>query len=173
MNPASYKLSKEVLQEMLEEEYNKKFHKFETIYDREVQGRSPADLSQKWMDDFFVRVSEPLKKMQVEYLTSSSKNCFKDKHIQDSNTNLEQIVLCRENEREKVFEKFDHMLTSHRDSSRFKFQDCIFEANNNVEEAVYCIRGYIQNIKQDNDNMVAAFNKDYAKYLWMTNRWST
>ena len=34
MNPASYKLSKEVLQEMLEDEYNKKFHKFETIYDR-------------------------------------------------------------------------------------------------------------------------------------------
>jgi hypothetical protein len=165
MNPASYKLSKEVLQEMLEDEYNKKFHKFETIYDRQVQGQSPADLSQKWMDDFFVRISEPLKKMQAEYLTQSAKTCFKEKHIQDANTNLEQVLLCRENERAKVFDKFDQLLTNHRDSSRFKFQDCIFEANNNVEEAVYCVRGYIQNIKDDNDNMVASFNKDYAKYL--------
>ena len=45
MNPASYRLSKEVLQEMLEDEYNKKFHKFETVYDRQVTGMSPADLS--------------------------------------------------------------------------------------------------------------------------------
>jgi hypothetical protein len=46
MNPANYKLSREVLQEMLDGEYNKNFHKFETIYDREVQGKSPADISQ-------------------------------------------------------------------------------------------------------------------------------
>ena len=46
MNPANYKLSHEVLQEMLDGEYNKNFHKFETIYDREVQGKSPADISQ-------------------------------------------------------------------------------------------------------------------------------
>ena len=46
MNPANYKLSREVLQEMLDGEYNKNFHKFETIYDREVQGKSPADVSQ-------------------------------------------------------------------------------------------------------------------------------
>lgn len=89
MNPANYKLSKEILQEMLEDDYNKRFHQFETIYDKQVQGLSPADLSQKWMDDFFVRLSEPLKKMQAEYLTNSGKNCYKDKYISDSATNLE------------------------------------------------------------------------------------
>ena len=165
MNPASYKLSKEVLQEMLEDEYNKKFHKFETIYDRQVTGQSPADLSQKWMDDFYVRLSEPLKKMQAEYLSNSAKNCFKDRHVQDANTNLEQVLLCKENERNKIWSRFDTMYANHRDSGRFKFQDCIFEANNNVEEAVYCVRNYIQNIKEDNDKMVAIFSKEYAKYL--------
>ena len=45
MNPANYRLSKEVLQEMLDDEYNKKFHQFETIYDRQTKGLSPADLS--------------------------------------------------------------------------------------------------------------------------------
>ena len=121
MNPANYKLSKEVLQDMLEEDYNKNFHKFETIYDRQVQGLSPADLSQKWMDDFFVRLSDPLKKMQAEYLTNATKNCYKEKHVSDSFTNYEQILLCKENERKKVFGAFDKMLVSHRDSARFTY----------------------------------------------------
>ena len=46
MNPANYRLSKEVLQDMLDDDYNKRFHKFETVYDRNVkQGLSPADQS--------------------------------------------------------------------------------------------------------------------------------
>lgn len=106
---------------MLEEDYNKKFHKFETIYDRRVQGLSPADQSQKWMDDFFVRLSEPLKKMQVEYLTNATKNCYKDKHLSDSNTNYEQILLCKETERAKVFSGFEKMYAAHRDGGRFTF----------------------------------------------------
>jgi hypothetical protein len=45
MNPANYRLSKEVLQEMIEEDYNKQFHQFESFYDKQVQGLSPADLA--------------------------------------------------------------------------------------------------------------------------------
>jgi hypothetical protein len=55
------------------------------------------------MDDFFVRLSEPLKKMQVTYLTNATKNCYKDKHIDDNFTNYEQIFLCKELERQKIF----------------------------------------------------------------------
>jgi hypothetical protein len=165
MNPANYRLSKEVLQEMLEEDYNKKFHQFETIYDRQVKGQSPADVSQKWLDDFFVRLSDPLKKMQSEYLTTASKNCYKDKHLSDSEPNLEQITLCKETERAKIFGGFEKMLVAHRDSSRFQFQDCIVEANNNVEKAVYCVRDYNKHIQEDNDKMIEIFKKDYAKYV--------
>lgn len=166
MNPANYRLSKEVLQEMLDEDYNKRFHQFETIYDRQVKGDSPADLSQKWMDDFFVRLSEPLKKMQAEYLTSATKNCYKDKHLSDSEPNFEQITLCKETERNKIFGKFETMYANHRDSGRFHFQDCIVAANNNAEAAVYCVRDYVKNIKEDNEKMVELFKRDFPKYAW-------
>ena len=165
MNPATYKLSKEVLQEMLDDEYNKKFHQFETVYDRQVQGLSPADLSQKWMDDFFVRLSDPLKKMQAEYLTTATKSCYKDRHLQESNTNYEQILLCKETERTKIFGGFEKMYAAHRDSGRFRFQDCIFDANNNVEMAVYCVRDYVKGIKEDNDKMEVIFKKEFSKYV--------
>ena len=165
MNPATYKLSKEVLQEMLDDDYNKKFHQFETMYDRQVQGQSPADLSQKWMDDFFVRLSEPLKKMQAEYLTSATKSCYKEQHLSDSFTNYEQILQCKEAERAKVFGPFEKMYAHHRDSGRFRFQDCSFEANNSIEKAVYCVRDYVKHIKEDNEKMIDLFKKDYAKYV--------
>jgi hypothetical protein len=106
---------------MLDDEYNKKFHQFETVYDRQVKGLSPADISQKWLDDFFNRISEPLKKMQAEYLTSAAKNCYKEKHLSDSEPNMEQIALCKENERAKIFGKFEKMYVAHRDSARFRF----------------------------------------------------
>ena len=99
MNPANYKLSREVLQEMLDNDYNQKFHKFETIYDREVQGKSPADISQQWIDDLYVRLSEPLKKLQIDYLQSAAKNCYKAKHLSDDAPNYEQILICKEAER--------------------------------------------------------------------------
>ena len=41
----------------------------------------------------------------------------------------------------------------------------MFEANNNVEMAVYCVRDYVKGIKEDNDKIVTVFNKDYSKYL--------
>jgi hypothetical protein len=46
MNPANYKLSKEILQQMLDDDYKKRFHQFETIYDKDIKGKSPADMSQ-------------------------------------------------------------------------------------------------------------------------------
>ena len=146
MNPANYKLSREVLQEMLDTEYNKKFHQFETIYDREVKGMSPADASQKWIDDLYVRLSDPLKKMQAEYLQAAAKDCYKQKNLSESAPNYEQILICKEAERTKIFGKFESSMVNHRDSNRFRFQDCIFDANNNVEKAVDCVRGYVRGI---------------------------
>ena len=165
MNPASYRLSKEVLQEMLDDDYNRRFHQFETIYDRQVKGESPADLSQRWSDDLFTRLSEPLKKMQAEYLSTATRTCYKDKHLSDEQPNYEQILQCKETQRLKIWDGFEKILASHRDANRFKYQDCMFEANNNVEMAVYCVRDYVKGIKEDNDKIVTVFNKDYSKYL--------
>ena len=82
---------------------------------------SPADLSQKWIDDLFTRLSEPLKKMQVDYLQTSAKKCYQDKHISDNFTNLDQIQLCKELERQKIFGAFEKTHANHRDSCKLGF----------------------------------------------------
>ena len=92
--------------------------------------------------------------MYVEYLSNAQKNCYKDKHISDDFTNLEQILLCKRLERQSIFGTFTKMLVNYRDGSRFKYQDCIVDANNNAEKAVHCIRGYITDMGIDNDKMV-------------------
>lgn len=77
MNPANYRLSKEILQEMLDEDYDKKFHRNETYYDKYNPGLSPQDLSQKAIDDLFENLlSEPLKKMHAAYLKNATSNCY-------------------------------------------------------------------------------------------------
>jgi hypothetical protein len=116
------------------------------------------------MDDLYVRLSDPLKKMQIDYLQNATKNCYKNKHLSDSSPNYEQILICKEEERTKVFSKFENVLVAHRDSSRFRFQDCMVEANNNIEKAVWCIRDYVKAIQTDNDNIITQFKKDYPKY---------
>ena len=78
MNPANYRLSKEVLQEMLNQDQEKAFGKIDSMYGTDVQGLSPADTAQHWINDIFTRLSEPLKKMQVEYLTKAGKTCYKE-----------------------------------------------------------------------------------------------
>ena len=41
-----------------------------------------------------------------------------------------------------------------RDSSRFRFQDCSNEANNNIMKFVTCIRDYESAIKRDNETLL-------------------
>ena len=122
-----------------------------------MQGLSSADQSQKHLDDFMIKLSEPLKKMQIAYLTNATKNCYKEKHLSDSFTNYEQITLCKELERQKIFKNFETMLVKHRDTSQFRYSDCINEANNDPEKAVYCIRGYLKRIQDDNVAMTTIF----------------
>ena len=69
MNPANYRLSKEILQEMLDEDFNKKYHRFQTHFDKFNPGLSSNDLSQKALDELYTfHLSEPLKKMKIDYL---------------------------------------------------------------------------------------------------------
>ena len=117
------------------------------------------------MDDFFVRLSEPLKKMQADYLTAATKTCYQEKHLNDGCPNYESILVCKEREHKRVFGAFESMYAAHRDSGRFRYQDCIVEAGNNIEAAVYCVRDYVKHIRDDNEKMIEIFRKDYAKYV--------
>ncbi len=58
-------------------------------------------------DDFISVYSETLKRMQIEYLNNATKKCYdqKDKGF----TRWEQITVCKEIERERVWGRFDKM----------------------------------------------------------------
>ena len=74
---------------------------FETMYDRQ-KGESPNDKSQKYHEDLFIRLSEPLKKMQAEYLAQVVQNCYQDRHMAADFTNVAQINQCKSQTHEKV-----------------------------------------------------------------------
>ncbi len=106
-----------------------------------------------------------MKKMQIEYLNNVTKNCYDEKHISDSFTNYEQILICKEREKHQVFGKFEKMYVAHRDSGKFIFTDCVDAANNSPEAAVFCIRDYLKQIQTDNEKMTEIFRKDYQAYF--------
>ncbi len=83
-------------------------------------------------------------------LTEVTSQCYKARWMEESFTNWEQINLCKAEAYEKHFGKFNEALQKHRDSTKFKFQDCDVEAGNNIEKAVICVRNYLKGMEEDN-----------------------
>lgn len=102
----------------------------------------------------YVRLAKPLKGAKIALLKDITSNCYQARWTEQSFTNWEQINLCKAELQEKYFGKFTDALANHRDSTKFKFQECEVEAGNNVEKAVFCVRGYLRSMEQDNDKLV-------------------
>ena len=136
---------------MINDDYEKKFDKYITQHNSVILATSPAKQSQLNLDALYNKdLSESLKKMQVEYLRNANKNCYQEKHLDDTFTNYEQINLCKALERQKLFGKFESNMHKVRDSSQFKYQDCMIDANNNMDRALGCIGTYLTDILTDN-----------------------
>ena len=135
-------LTKETLQGMLDEQYSAKFHRFERDQEK-IKGKSAADRSQDLHNDLYVQLSKPLKAVQAKLLRDISKNCYKEKHMAETFTNMEQINLCKALKKEKYMGQFNEKVHNVRDSTRFRYQDCVFEAENNIEKATDCIKNYL------------------------------
>ena len=105
-NPKSNKLSPTLLDEMKDFEWKKKTRQFANYYDKKAFSCSPVDKVHKEMDNLFELLSDPLKKLHVKYLSKVSNSCYPEKHMAEDWTNLEQIQLCREMQKEKVFGAF-------------------------------------------------------------------
>lgn len=74
MDPNNYRLSKEFLQEMLENSDKKDF---ETIFDNSKDDLSIQDEISRAIDlPFITHLSEPMKKMNIDYLQNVVKNCY-------------------------------------------------------------------------------------------------
>ena len=102
---------------MIDADDDKVFNRYESIYGTQVDGKNPAQQAQIKIDEIFTKdLSEPLKKLHIQFLSNVVKNCYPEKHLREDFTNYEQISLCKEQERQKLFGKFEYSLTSTRDS---------------------------------------------------------
>ena len=54
-----------------------------------MKGESFSDKSYKVHVDLYDKLSVPLKRMQVDYLSTVSEQCYKEKHMADDLPNLE------------------------------------------------------------------------------------
>jgi hypothetical protein len=93
--------------------------------------------------------------VQSKLLRDISRNCYKEKHMAVTFTNMEQINLCKALKKEKYMGTFQDKLHNVRDSTRFRYQDCIVAAENNIEKATTCIKGYLSGMEKDNETLVA------------------
>jgi hypothetical protein len=56
-------------------------------------------------------------------------------------------------------------LVNLRESTRFKYQDCMVAAGNNMEKAVGCVDSYLNGIDADNVTLKSIVEAKCAKYF--------
>lgn len=71
-------------------------------------------------DVILTSLSESLKKMQAEYLINATKKCY-NQSKREEYTRWEQITVCKEIERERVWGRFDKMYSEVKDRSKLNF----------------------------------------------------
>jgi hypothetical protein len=81
--------------------------------------------------------------LHAAYLLDVSKNCYQDKWMREDAPNEPQVQLCRQETYEKFYAKWQNELVATRDSSKFRFADCVRGANGNVFEVVHCGERYM------------------------------
>jgi len=91
--------------------------------------------------------------MRATYLKDVSENCYQDRHMAESFTNNEQIVICKADKLEKHMGNFTTEVAKYRDSSKFRMMDCEYKAGNNLAKAKECIADYLKDMAQDNDSL--------------------
>ena len=105
-------------------------------------------------------MSEPMKRMQIQYLKNTINKCYQSERHKDY-SRYEQVMICKETERQRIWGKFDRMYFKCRDESRLKFQDCIEKADGDLEDGSLCVRDYVVRIKEDNQRLIVHFRREY------------
>ena len=104
--------------------------------------------------------------MRAEGMQNAAQNCFKDKWMDEGFPNPHQVEMCTTKALNKNMGDWLRKMTNVRESNRYKYQDCMKDAHNNMEKAVFCVRGYISGIDEDNRVLVDHMKTNGAKYLW-------
>ena len=121
LNPNNYKLSPELLDAMIQNDIDLKYHREQTSF-QDNGIKSPDDIVRDKLGYIDQVLSEPLKKLHSRWLTRSAKNCYQEKHISDESTNLEQIRHCREVQKDKVLGDFYENMHNRRKQDAYGYQ---------------------------------------------------
>ena len=157
---------KKFFQGMIDKEYKLNLHRFESHQDNHTSdGITPADMCQEAIDELHITLGPPLKKMQNAYLKNATDKCYKDQHMGEDFPNYPQIRICKDTEKERVFGPYDDTLASTRDSTRFRYQDCIVGANNDMQKSLFCVQNYIAAIRRDNEKITNWFVGSHQQWL--------
>ena len=117
------------------------------------------------MSELMLELSAPLKKMKAEWLNQIAASCYKEEHLSDNFTNVDQIVLCKEETKNEIFGKFETMLHNHRQKDQTKLLNCLDDAGGDMEHAVNCLEQHLVNVRGSNNTMKQIFATDYKDYM--------
>ena len=131
LNPSNYKLSPQLLDEMLDNDYRKGPGHFATIYDQ-TNKKSPEQMTHEALNNLQLSLSEPLKKMHTTYLARVTKNCYNEKHLADDFPNEAQVEHCKKVTYDKIFGDFEEKTHNLRRTDAYKFQKCLHDAENQL-----------------------------------------
>ena len=159
---AAEKFTPEVWQGMIDAEYQRQNHRYETVYDNTAKGMSHMDKQNKAMNELFSTLAAPMKKLKAKALRDIAKNCYKPQHMSLDFPNEEQVLICRDDKLNKHMGKLTDQITLQRTSRRFKYQDCQNEAGNDLNKNVVCLDKYLKGIYEDNTQLEEFARKHYA-----------
>lgn len=165
MTSTNQRFTAKVLQEMIDSEYKAVHDRLETIYNTETPGDSPSDVSFKKTNEIYATLATPLKNMKAEAMKETAAKCFRDKWMDEGVPNPHQVEMCTERIKNKHMGFFYQNLVNLREANRYRYQDCLVDAGNNMEKAVFCVRGYLTGIDADNVTLRTQVEAKCAKYF--------
>mmetsp|Transcript_8761 Transcript_8761/g.9936 ORF Transcript_8761/g.9936 Transcript_8761/m.9936 type:complete len:123 (+) Transcript_8761:31-399(+) len=122
MSKGNYKLSPQLIDAMIENDYNLENKQVATFFDKD-QHQTPDDIIHKKLNELESAISDPLKKIHSVWLARSAKNCYQEKHISDDFTNLEQIKFCKEKIKDNLLGSFYSEVEKRRSHDAYDFQN--------------------------------------------------
>ena len=151
MDPETFQMTPAELQDMLDSSPS---HPYLQMPGRPATDLTCQDFSKSYIENFF---SDPMKRMQTQYLQNTINRCYQGERHQGY-SRYEQVMVCKETERQRIWGKFDRIYYKCRDKSRLSFQDCIEQADGDLEKGSLCVRDYVVRINQ---RLIVQFRREY------------
>ena len=81
---ANSKFTAQALQDMIQKEFDDRYNRYESIYNTEMPGKSPNDVSFDKGLEIYAMLATPLKNRRHAAMKEAAASCFKDKWMDDA-----------------------------------------------------------------------------------------